>query len=218
MSSENFATPLTPAGALTHGVSFTQGGSHTRAVSRAHVVSSPCGAPFTHGVPGSTHAGTLVTTLLAHGGSFTLGVSSTHEGALITTLGVSLGVAHGVSLILGGSLTHGLSLSHGSTLTHEGSGTHGVAFACEGAFAHALTLPVCVHRSTHSNTLVNTHRDTTHNGTTLVTTHTGTLITTLEILATTRAPGVFTPPKLCVHPSAALLPSTSRGTTEFTWS
>ena len=71
------------------------------------------------------------------------------------------------------------------------------------------------------NTLVNTHRDTTHTGTTLATTHTGTLTlgTTLSlgILATTRAPGASIPPKLCVHPSAALTPSTSRGTTESTW-
>ena len=112
-------------------------------------------------MPGSTHAGTLVTTPLTHGGSFALGValgvahgvslthgvSSAHEGTLITTLGVTL--AHGVSL--------GVSSKHG------------------GAFAHALTFPVCVRRSTHFNTLVNTHRDTTHTGTTLATTHTGTL-------------------------------------------
>ena len=78
----------------------------------------------------------------------------------------------------------------------------------------------------HLNTLVYAHRDTTHTGTTLVTAHTGTLTLstthtgtlTLGILASTRAPGVFTPPKLRVHPSAALTPSTSRGTTELTWS
>ena len=40
-------TLLTPAGALTRGVSHPRGGSYTSAVSRAHVVSSPCGAPFT---------------------------------------------------------------------------------------------------------------------------------------------------------------------------
>ena len=54
-------THTTPAGALTRGVSLTQGGSHTRAASRAHVASSPCGAPFTHGAPGS---GTCVRTPL----------------------------------------------------------------------------------------------------------------------------------------------------------
>ena len=86
----------------------------------------------------------------------------------------------------------------------------------------------------HLNTLVYAHRDTTHTGTTLATAHTGTLTlgvaltpftahtgtltlgTTLS-LASTRAPGVFIPPKLRVHPSAALTPSTSRGTTESTW-
>ena len=84
--------PLTPTGALTRGVSSTQAGCpHTRAASRAHVVSSPCGAPFTHGVPGSTHAGTLVNTPLAHGVSFAPGGSSKHGVAL--THEVSLGVA-----------------------------------------------------------------------------------------------------------------------------
>ena len=82
----------------------------------------------------------------------------------------------------------------------------------------------------HLNTLVNTHRDTTHTGTTLATAHTGTLTLgttlftthtgtlTLGILATTRAPRASIPPKLRVHPSAALTPSTSCGTTESTWS
>ena len=169
-------TLLTPAGALTRGVSFTQGGSHTRAASRAHMVSSPCGAPFTHGVPGSTHSGTLVTTPLAHGGS--------------SVLGGALGVSFGAALTLVAPRTQRLSLA------------------------------LCVRRSTHLATLVYMHRDTTHTGTTLAgttlfTTHTGTF--TPGILATTRAPGVSIPPKLRVHPSAALLPSTSRGTTEFTW-
>ena len=58
----------------------------------------------------------------------------------------------------------------------------------------------------HFATLVYTHCDTTHTGT-----------LTLGILASTRAPGVFIPPKLRVHPSAALTPSTSRGPTELTW-
>ena len=79
----------------------------------------PAVAPITHGVPGSTHSGTLVTTPLAHGVSLALGVS----------------LAHGVSFALGG------------------------------AFAHALALVLCVRRSTHFNTLVYTHRDTTHTGT-----------------------------------------------------
>ena len=190
-------TLLTPVGALTRGVSFTHRASHTRAV-------SGCGAPFTHGVPGSTHAGTPATTPLAHGVSLARGVSSTHGVAL--TLVAAHGVAHGVSLVLGGSSTHGdalgVSSKHGGTLTLVASRTQ------------RLTLPVCVRRSTHFATLVNTHRDTTHTGTTLATTHTGTLIlgTTLS-LASTRAPGVFTPPKLRVHPSAALTSSTSRGTT-----
>ena len=135
-------TPLTPTGALTHGVSSTQGGSHTRAASRAHVVSSACGAPFTHGVPGSTHSGTLVTTPLAHGGSFAPGGSSKHR----------------VSLIHGGTGTHGVSLIHGVSLAHGG------AFKLGGAFAHTLLLPVCVRHSTHFHTLVYTHCDTTHTG------------------------------------------------------
>ena len=186
----------TPAGALTHGVSFTH-----RAVLLAPAVSSACGAPFTHGVPGSTHAGTLVTTPLAHGGSSILGVSS----------------------VAGVSSTHGLTL--GVSLAHEDTLIHGVSRT------QRLLLPVCVRRSTRFNTLVYTHRDTTHTGTTLATAHAGTLTlgTTLSTthtgtltrgttlaLASTRAPGVFTPPKLCVHPSAALT-STSRGTTESTW-
>jgi len=51
-------------GALTRGVSLTHrallphGCSHTRAVSCVHVVSSACGAPFTHDMLGSTHSGT----------------------------------------------------------------------------------------------------------------------------------------------------------------
>ena len=77
----------------------------------------------------------------------------------------------------------------------------------------------CVLRRTHFNTLVNTHRDTTHTRTTLATTHTGTLtLGTTLMLASTRAPRAFTPPKLRAHPSAALTSSTSRGTTEFPWS
>ena len=130
--------------------------AHTRAV-------SGCGAPFIHGVPGSTHSGTLVTTPLAHGASLALGVSSTH----------------GVALTLAAPRTQRLSPA------------------------------LCVRRSTHFATLVYTHCDTTHTGTTL----TGTTLA----LASTRAHGVFTPPKLRVHPSAALT-STSRGTTEFPWS
>ena len=120
--------PLTHAGALTRGVSFTQGSSHTRAASRAHVVPSRCGAPFTHGVPGSTHAGTLATTPLAHGGS----------------LGVALTLTHGDSFALVVSGTHGVSLAHGV------SSRHGVPLAHEGAFAHTLPLPVCVLRRTHT--------------------------------------------------------------------
>ena len=150
------AGSLPHEGALAHRVSL--------GVPTTHAVSSPCGAPFTHGVPGSTYSSTPVTKPLAHGGSFALGV----------------------------------------------------------ALTHALLLPVCVRRSTHLNTLVYTHRDTTHTGTTLATTHMGTLTLgttlTLGILASTRAPGVFIPPKLLMHPSAAFLPSTSRGTTEFPWS
>ena len=82
-ASHILTTPLTPVGALTRGVSSTQGGSHTRAASRAHVVSSPCGAPFTHGMPGNTHSGTLATTPLAHGASSRVshGVSSSHEAS-----------------------------------------------------------------------------------------------------------------------------------------
>ena len=192
----------TPAGALTRGVSHTRGGSHTRAASRTHVVSSTCGAPFTHGVPGSTHAGTPVTTPLAHGGSSALGVA------------------------LGASLAHEGSFKHGGALTLEAPRTP--------RLSRALTLPACVRRSTHFATLVNTHRDTTHTGSTLATAHTGTFTLgvaltpltahtgtltrgTILTLASTRAPGVFTPPKLCVHPSAALTSSTSRGTTELTW-
>ena len=110
--------------------------------------------------------------------------------------------------------TRGLTCTRG--LIHARGLIHtGVSLAHEDAFTHALLLPACVRRSTRFNTVVYTHRDTTHPGTTLATTHTGTL--TLGILASTRAPGVFTPPKLRVHPSAALTSSTSRGTTESTW-
>ena len=164
------------------GAPFAQGGSHTRAVLLAPAASSACGAPFTHGVPGSTHVGTPVTTPLAHGVSRMRGVSAL-----------------------------GVSLAHGASRTQR------------------LSLPACVRRSTHFNTLVYAHRDTTHTGTTFATAHTGTLtlsttppgtltLGTTLTLASTRAPGVFTPPKLCVHPSAALTSSTSRGTTEFPWS
>ena len=83
-ASVTHTTPLTPAGALTRGVScthrafLTHTGALTRGVSLAHRAShtravSGCGSPFTHGVPGSTHAGTLATTSLAHGGSFVHG-------------------------------------------------------------------------------------------------------------------------------------------------
>ena len=124
----------------------------------------------------------------------------------------------------------GVSSLAGVSSTHEG--TLGVPRTQR--LSRALTLPACVRRNTRFNTLVYTHRDTTHTGTTLVTAHTGTLTlgvaltpftahtgtltrgTTLS-LASTRAPGVFTPPKLCMHPSAALTSSTSCGTTEFPW-
>ena len=78
---------------------------------------------------------------------------------------------------------------------------------------------MCASQHAFKHTGEHAPRHHTHTGTTLATTHTGTLtpVTTLGILATTRAPGVFTPPKLRAHPSAALLPSISRGTTEFTW-
>ena len=169
-------TLLTHAGALNRGVSFTQGGSHTRAVSCAHAASSACGAPFTHGVLGSMHSGTLVTTLLTHGVSFVLGVS----------------FAHGVAFTLGGALT------------------------LVAPRTQRLSPALFVRRSTHFATLVYTHVDTTHTGTTLVTTHTGTF--TLGTRATTRAPGVSIPPKLGVHPFASLVPSNSCSMTEPTWS
>ena len=74
-------------------------------------------------------------------------------------------------------------------LTHGVASTHGVSLTHGVALAHEVALK---------------------------TTHTGTL--TLGTHGTSRAPGVSTPPKLRVHPSAALLPLTSRGTTEPTWS
>ena len=114
------------------GASLPPGCSHTRAVSAAHAASSACGAPFTHGVLGSTHSGTLVTTPLTHGVSSILGVSA----APFTT--------------------------------HTGTFTLGTI--------------------------------------------------TPGILATFRAPGASIPPKLGVHPFASLVPSTSQGTTEPTWS
>ena len=136
----------TPCLSHTHGgthprcLNHTGGFAHTCRFSRARGF-FPLRAPLTHGMPGSTHAGTLATTPLAHGVSLARGVS----------------LAHGVAL--------GVSFAHGI------------------AFTHALLLPVCVRRSTHFHTLVYTHRDTTHTGTTLVTTQGTTL--TLGILATT---------------------------------
>ena len=143
----------------------------------------PPAVPLLHGVPGSTHAGTLVTTPLAHGVALIPGVSLIHGGAFV--LGVALGDSstHGVSLVHGGSLITGVSSTLGVSSIHGGSVTHGVV--------HGVSL-------------------------TPFTTHTGTF--TLGILATSRAPGVSIPPKLRVHPFAALIPSTPRGTTEPTWS
>ena len=140
-----------PRGGPHRGASLPHGCSHTRAISAAHAASSACGAPFTHGVLGSTHTGTLANTPLTHGVSSTLGVSS----------------AYGVSLALGVCSTLGVPFTHGVALTP-------------------------------------------------FTAHTGTL--TPGILATSRAPGVSIPPKLRVHPFAALVPSNSRGETESTWS
>ena len=74
----------------TRGDSLVQEGSHTRAVSLAHAAPLTRGAPFTHGVLGSTHSGTLATTPLAHGGALTHGVAltpfTTHTGTI--TLGI----------------------------------------------------------------------------------------------------------------------------------
>ena len=162
----------TPCLTHTHHTTHTRGGTHPRCLTHTpcltptRLFAPACRflharglfllrAPFTHGVLGSTHSGTLVTTPLTHG------VSS----------------IHGVSFTLGVALTHAL----------------------------APTLCVCC--SMHFAMLVYTHVDTTHTGT-----------FTLGTRATTRGSGVSIPPKLLVHPFAALAPSTSQGTTEPTWS
>ena len=118
-------------------------------------------------------------------------------------------LTHAVSLTLGRSLTRAVSLAHAASSTRGAPFTHGVL------------------GSTHSGTLAttplthavpSTHRvSSTHGGAlTPFTAHTGTI--TLGILATSRAPGASIPPKLRVHPFAALAPSTPPGTTEPTWS
>ena len=142
-----------------------------------------------------------------------------------------------------GSHLHTGTHPHTGTLPHTEthSGSHSHMRTLSHTPLHSRYACVAARVLTH----VYTHRDTTHTGTTLVTTHTGTLtlstthtgtltlgvaltpftahtgtftLGTTLTLASTRAPGVFTPPKLRVHPSAALTPSTSRGTTESTWS
>ena len=94
---------------------------------------------------------------------------------------------HTIPLTHAGALTRGVSLIHGASATHTPSLTHGVL------------------GSTHPGTLATT--PLTH-GVTLTpfTTHTGTF--TLGNSVTSRAPGASIPPKLSVHPSAALAPST----------
>ena len=182
---------LTPTPCLTHihHTTHTRGGTHPRCLSH-----TPCltptrlfayacrflrarglfhlGAPFTHGVLGSMHSGTLANTPLTHGVSLALGVS----------------VAHGVSLIHGGALT------------------------LVAPRTQRLSPALCVRCSMHFAMLVYTHVDTTHTGTLAL----GTI--TPGTRATTRGSGVSIPPKLRVHPFAALVPSTSQGTTEPTWS
>ena len=134
---------------------------------------------------------------LTQGASSTPGVlGSTHSGTQVTTP-----LTHGVAS------THGVSLIPGVSVTHGASSIHGVSFAHGVALTHALALPLCVRRSTHFSTLVSTHVDTTHTGT-----------TTLGNRVPTRVPGASIPPKLRVHSSTALAPSTPLGTTEPTWS
>ena len=95
------------------------------------------------------------------------------------------------------TLTRGVSFIQTMSLTHTASFTHGAL------------------ESTHSGTLVTT--PLTHKGAlTPFTTPTGTI--TLGIRVTSKAHGASIPPKLRVHPFAALAPSTPLGTTELTWS
>ena len=156
----------------TYYTTHTHGGTHPRCFNHTGGFAHRCRFPRARGFfplrcPFNTrragkHARRhTVTTLLTHGGSFVRGVS----------LGVAHGVALGVSLIHGDASTHGdaLGVSHGVSFKH------GVSFGV--ALTHALLLVLCVRRSTHLNTLVYMHRDTTHTGTTLFTTHTGTTLT-----------------------------------------
>ena len=131
--------PLTYTGALTRGVCLTQGGSHTRAASHAHVVSSPCGAPFTHGVPGSTHSGTLANTPLTHGGSL--------------ALGVALGVAHGVSL------TPFTTHTHRDTRTGDLIYTRGSIYTQGHTHTRSYTRAMRASQHAFPHTCVHTHRD-----------------------------------------------------------
>jgi len=132
------------------------------------------------------------------------------------------------------SLTHTPCLTHTHHTTHTRGGTHPRCLTHTPCLTHAcrfrLRCPFNTRRAakhvlrltrdhtTHTWGLTRTRVAltpfTAHTGT-LVTTHTG---TTLGILATSRAPGASIPPKLRAHPSAALFPSTSQGTTEPTWS
>ena len=154
---------------------------------------------LTHSIP-LTHAEALTRSVsFTQGGSHTRAVSLAHAAPL--TRGASF--TQTVSLTHTASFTHGaLGSTHPDTLvttplTHGVSSIHGVSFTLGVSSRHgvALTLGVSL---------------------TPFTTHTGTF--TLGIHAPTRAPGASIPPKLLVHPFAALASSTPLGTTEPTWS
>ena len=132
---------FTHAGALTRGVSFIRG-VRTRVPLHSHTRdhSLTRGASSIHGVLGSTHSGTLVTTPLTHVVSATHGISSTH--------GVSF--AHGVAL------THALALplcvrcsTHFATLvnTHTGTFTMGNRVTSNAPWA-SIPPKLLVHPST----------------------------------------------------------------------
>ena len=138
------------------------------------------------------------------------------------------------------SLTHTPCLTHTHHTTHTRGGTHPRCFTHTPCLTHAcrfrLRCPFNTRRAgKHVPRLTRDH--TTHTQSayssilgvsfkhgvalTLVTTHTGTLTPgtlTPGIRVSTRAPGASIPPKLRVHPSAALFPSTSQSPTGPTWS
>ena len=154
-------TLLTPTGALTRGVSFAHrashihGGTNPRCLAHAWGFAHTCRFPRARGFfrlrcPFHTRrAGKHARRHIRNHTTRTRGLTRNY------TRGLSRG-----------------ALTHGDSSVLEGSGTHGVALTLAVPRTQRLSPVICVRRSTHFATLVNTHRDTTHTGTTLSTTHT----------------------------------------------